>query len=97
MNSGTASVAIKQAEHEACMVPCDECGAEVDVKGEWYLSHHSNGDEFFEPVLCKACFEKSVQAGGVNGEESEDISSEGEAIPVAESEAAGADSSSESN
>lgn len=91
LNAGTASVAICKAEHEAVFVPCDSCGKQVDVTGEWYLSTHATGDELFKPVLCKECYEKALKEAN-DGRKQETSEEVGEAAVGAGAQETGADS-----
>ena len=92
LNAGTSSVAIKEVEDNVLLVPCDKCGKEVDVHGEWWLTTHGAGDELFEPVLCKECYE--AVNGGKDGDEA--AKELGSSVDNGASEA-GVDSASESN
>ena len=61
LNAGTESFAVTKAELpniEKCCV----CGADVDLNGEWFETHHAYPLEPDAPVLCRECWEKEQEA-----------------------------------
>lgn len=61
LNKGTEAFAVTKAEIDH-IEKCCVCGADVDLNGEWFETHHAYPLEPEALVLCRECWEKEQAA-----------------------------------